>query len=497
MEKRGVTRPAVIREINRAQEQAQENGEGRGRRERLEMHHQATLWIYWTLIMLGVWMLLAPVTLGYGNASLWVEPGGGRGAWLGSDAHTSLRAALMTWSDVVSGLLLVIFGWRSLKPGRPVSLWITAFVGIWLTMAPVLFWAPTAASYLNATVVGMLVIALAILIPGMPNMIMYMKMGGDLPPGWTYNPSSWPQRWIMIALGFAGFVVSRYLAAYQLGYIDVAWDPFFGASTETVLNSDMSHMWPVSDAALGTFAYTFEFLMGFMGATSRWRTMPWMVTFFGILVIPLGLVHIALVISQPVIVGAWCTLCLLAAAIMLPMIPLGVDEVIAMGQHLGRSRRKGTPLWEAFWKGGPVDEETVMDERSPALSRMPDQPGAVLKASVWGMSVPWTLLVAAALGIFMMAAPGIFGDDGASAKVQTLAGSLVVTASVIAWGEPVRLVRYLNLPLGAVLVLVPLIFDPVPAAGWAAAVVGVAVVALSIPRGPKKESYGNWDRFVR
>ena len=44
--------------------------------------------------------------------------------------------------------------------------------------------------------------------------------------------------------------------------------------------------------------------------------MPWMVTFFGILVVPLGLTHIVLVISQPVVVGAWCTFCLLAALIM-------------------------------------------------------------------------------------------------------------------------------------------------------------------------------------
>lgn len=50
----------------------------------------------------------------------------------------------------------------------------------------------------------------------------------------------------------------------------------------------MSHSLPVSDAGLGSLAYTIEFLMGYMGATSRWRTMPWMVTIFGILVIPLG-----------------------------------------------------------------------------------------------------------------------------------------------------------------------------------------------------------------
>lgn len=54
-----------------------------------------------------------------------------------------------------------------------------------------------------------------------------------------------------------------------------------------------------------------------------------MVTFFGVLAIPLGLVHIAFVMSQSVVVGEWCTCCLLVAAIMLPTIPLEIDEVIA------------------------------------------------------------------------------------------------------------------------------------------------------------------------
>jgi hypothetical protein len=77
-----------------------------------------------------------------------------------------------------------------------------------------------------------------------------------------------------------------------------------------------------------------------MGGRARWRTMPWMVTFFGILVIPLGVTHIVLVILQPVMVGHWCTFCLLAASLMLAMIPLTVDEVVAMVQFLIQARRE-------------------------------------------------------------------------------------------------------------------------------------------------------------
>lgn len=77
----------------------------------------------------------------------------------------------------------------------------------------------------------MLVIALTVLIPGMPNMILYTKMGPPTPPAWSYNPSSWPQRAIMIGMAFVGLVVSPYLAAFQLGYTDQIWEPFFGEGT--------------------------------------------------------------------------------------------------------------------------------------------------------------------------------------------------------------------------------------------------------------------------
>lgn len=464
--------------------------------EMLRMHHKQTLWIPWLVILLGIWMVAAPFALGYLNEALWVRPSGGRGVWFSDALHTPLRAWLMTWSDVLSGLLLIIFGWRALRPNRPVSLWISCWVGIWLTVAPVLFWAPTASAYLNDTIVGLLVIALTVLLPGMPNMIMYMKMGPPKPPGWSYNPSSWPQRAIMIGLAFIGLLVSRYLAAFQLGYTQQIWEPFFGEGTRRVLNSKMSHMWPVSDAALGTFAYTFEFLMGWMGAPSRWRTMPWMVTFFGILVIPLGLVHIFLVISQPVIVGAWCTLCLLAAVIMLPMIPLQLDEVIAMGQNLVQATHRGQSLWDAFWKGGPA-EGSEKDERTPEMMSLPEQPGAVVRASLWGMSLPWTLLVSTALGIWLMFAPSVFGLTGWASNLNHLGGALIVVTSVIAMGEPVRAGRFLNALLATAVATLPWVLDGASTAGTVNGLItGLAVFALSFPRGPKQERYGSWDRWV-
>ncbi len=490
---RGVTRPMA--EMSSG---GMEHGEpySEARHEMLRKHQKQTLWIWWTIIMLGVWTMIAPFQFGYLNESLWVVPSGGRGVWFSDATHTALRAMLMTGSDLISGLLLIVFGWRALRPNRPISAWIACGVGAWMSAAPVFFWAPTASAYLNDTLIGMLVIALTILIPGMPNMILYMKMGPGQPAGWTYNPSSWPQRWIMILLGFLGLLASRYLSMFQLGYIESIWEPFFGSGTVSVLNSSMSHSLPVSDAALGALAYTFEFLMGFMGAPTRWRTMPWMVTFFGILVIPLGLVHIILVISQPVVVGSWCTFCLLAAAIMLPMIPLETDEVIAMIQHVRQARRRGEPFWRVFWKGGDPGESD-QDERSPEIMSLSQQPLRVFIASVWGMSVPWTLLVSAALGVFMMGMPALFAIEKPASTVLHLGGALVVVVAVVSMGEVVRAGRLVNAVAGLLIAILPWLLEGATAtAAGTATVLGLAAALLALPRGPVLERYGQWDRYI-
>ncbi|MEP2774075.1 MAG: vitamin K epoxide reductase family protein [Fulvivirga sp.] len=458
----------------------------------LKDHHRQTLWVYWTIVLLGFWMITSPLTFDYGKNV--VEPSGGRDVWL----SLSDRIAAMRWSDIISGILLVIFGWRSLKPNRPYSVWILCFIGIWISMAPFIFWAPTAVAYYNSTMVGALIIALSILIPGMPNMIMFMKMGGDVPTGWSYNPSSWPQRSIMIGLAFIGWLASRYLGAFQLGYIDYAWDPFFGDGTMTVLDSDMSHSFPISDAALGTLAYTLEFLMGYMGGTSRWRTMPWMVTLFGILVIPLGFVSIFLIVSQPLSVGAWCSVCLFSAIVMLPMIPLQIDEVIAMWQHMVQRKQKGDSLWKVFWKGGDA-LSTEKDQRSPEMAEFNDSPWKVFKSSIWGMSFPWMLTISTVLGIWLMVSPTVFGVgiETPFADLNHLGGALAIVFAVVAMAEVLRSFRYFNTLLGLVLAVLPWFMgNSNLAMVISTSVAGLIITMLSIPKGKIKEKYGLWDKYV-
>ncbi|HEY9436065.1 MAG TPA: hypothetical protein VI260_31790 [Blastocatellia bacterium] len=77
-----------------------------------------------------------------------------------------------------------------------------------------------------------------------------MKSGPEVAPWWAYNPSSWHQRAPMIGLACVGWFISRYLAAFQLGYIQTVWEPFFGESTVRALTSEVSRSMPVSDAGM-------------------------------------------------------------------------------------------------------------------------------------------------------------------------------------------------------------------------------------------------------
>jgi hypothetical protein len=430
------------------------------------------LWTNATLIALGVWLLSSPITFGY-------------------------RSGAMIWSDIASGVLLVLFSGLAFIPRFDfIGRWSVALVGTWLQFAPLIFWAPTAAAYLNDTIVGALAITLSILVPMMPGMAHHMAMmqpGPEIPPGWTYNPSTWHQRAPMIVLGFIGWLISRYLAAYQLGYIDRIWEPFFAEGTVRVLTSEMSKMWPISDAGLGATAYTFEFLMAWMGGRARWRTMPWMVTFFFILVVPLGLTHIFLVISQPVAVGEWCTLCLAAAAVMLVMIPFTVDEVIAMAQFLRERVNAGQPFWWSFWvgdtmKGGGPDQRT---------QRYGAPLAPLLSAARWGVTVPWTLTASTAVGLWLMFAPAALGIEAYAAANDNVVGALIVTVAAISTAEVIRAFRFLNVLFGVWLLIAPWTLVGASAAGrWSDIICGLALILLTLPRGTVRERYGAWDAYV-
>ena len=174
------------------------------------------------------------------------------------------------------------------------------------------------------------------------------------PPGWDYNPSSFAQRLPIVVVAVVGFALAAYLAAFQLGWIGDVWEPFFGDGSRRILTSEVSRVLPVPDAALGAFGYLVDAVTGIVGGRRRWRTMPWMVILFGIAVGPLGAISVLLVILQPVLYDAWCTICLVTAFLSVVMIGPAMDEVLASLEYLREQRARGHSTWSTFWGRVPA-----------------------------------------------------------------------------------------------------------------------------------------------
>ena len=434
--------------------------------------HRKMLWPHYLAMMLGFWLLTSPFTLGYMSNfvpdanQLRVMAERGLPAF-------ELRNLLMTWSDVVSGILVIVFSALSANAWRryPWAQWANAFVGLWLLFAPLVFWPPLPEAYANGTLVGMLVIALSVLIPMMPGMSMAGMMGKpDVPPGWAYTPSSWLQRMPIAVLALVGFFIARVLGAYQLGHIDAVWEPFFAGSgamkgvmngAETVITSDMSKAWPIPDGALGAVVYTIELVM------------TWMI--------------------QPIAIGTWCTLCLVAALAMTVMIPYSLNEFVAMGQFLVSARKQGKPFWRTFWTGDAM--EGGSDDTTKGLVATSRKQ---IAQATRGVTYPWTLMLSIGVGVWLAFTRLVFDSSAAMANSDHLVGLLVVTFSIMAWAEVGRAIRFVNIPFGAWLMAAPWLLDGIasPLATWNGVISGAILIVLAIPRGRIKDSYAGWDRYV-
>lgn len=466
----------------------------------MERDERRSRWAHFANIGLGLWLASSPLVYDAVTAEAVNE---GVRAVTAQRGLPSIewRADMLALSDLVSGVLIALFGALSLsKRTRWWAQWAAAFVGIWLLFAPLLFWTPSAVQYNMNLIVGALVIAFAVLVPMMPGMSMSGMMDPkSVPPGWTYSPSTDAQRLPIAAMGIIGLIISRYLTAYQFGHIDTVWEPFFAGSatdprngTEEIITSYVSEAWPIPDAGLGAVSYFLEILMAVMGTRDRWRTMPWMVTFFGILVIPLGVVSIYFIIIQPLLLGTWSTLALIAALAMLIMIPFALDEVIAMGQFLYWSRCRGRPLIRTFFKGDAVDGGAV-DESDVLTS-----PGAFWADTTRGITLPWTLGASIVIGALLMLSRLTFGTEGSMANSDHVVGALVITVSIIATAEVARALRFINVLFGAWLLAAPFLLERASGAATIASILlGLALIVLSFPRGARSaEHYAGWDKYV-
>lgn len=123
---------------------------------------------------------------------------------------------------------------------------------------------------------------------------------------------------------------------------------------------------------------------------------------------------------------------------------------------------------------------------------------AAVASALRGVNLPWTLVVSAMLGAFLMFTRVFFGTVPPMADSDHLVGALIVTFAVIAMAEVGRPLRFVNVAFGLWLMIAPWLLDGAGAfASWIGLLIGLAVVLLSLPRGKRSgEHYGSWDRYV-
>ena len=438
--------------------------------------HQQNLWAHFLNIGFGFWLIASPATLGYTSYPLML-------------------------SDILSGILLICLAFLSLSWRLAPVRWICAVLGLWLIFAPLVFWVPTAAAYLNDTLIGSLVIGFSVLVRPVVGVAPNATLEGPvIPPGWDFSPSSWVQRLPIIILAFIGLFISRYMAAYQLGHIDHVWDPFFIGSlsnakngTEEIITSSLSKSFPVPDAGLGAAVYILEIVTGIIGGSNRWRTMPWLVLLFGIMIIPLGVISITFIVIQPILLNTWCTLCLIAAIAMLLQVPYSFDELVATSTFLWRRWKAGRPILRVLFVGDSDEMTRAKNETHP----FEQSPRIVIREMLsGGITLPWNLMLCLLIGIWLMFTRITLDAVGSMANADHLIGSLVITVTITALAETVRVVRFLNLFFALALLITPFLYSTTALATIASIVCGSLLFILSIPRGKICSSYGAWDKII-
>ncbi|CAJ0785059.1 hypothetical protein [Ralstonia chuxiongensis] len=178
-----------------------------------QMHamHQFMLWVHFANMVLGAWLIFSPMALAYtelanfglGTARVTAER---------MLAPTKQRMHWLMWSDIISGVLIMLLSTLALCWKCRWAQWGKVAVAFWLLGAPLLFWAPHAGALASATLVAALVVAFSIVVPRMPGMSMKSMMDESvIPPGRDDSPSAWSQRLPIIALALPqGPVRQRY-----------------------------------------------------------------------------------------------------------------------------------------------------------------------------------------------------------------------------------------------------------------------------------------------
>lgn len=173
---------------------------------------------------------------------------------------------------------------------------------------------------------------------------------------------------------------------------------------------------------------------------------------------------------------------------MTAMIPLALDELVAMVQFLRGARGRGETVWHAFWAGGAAPGET----ESPPAGRAGFRPHAWIRGVAWS----WSLAAAAAVGIAILVAPAALPLPRAAAIQATVLGALIAVAAIAALADVGRPARALVVVLGAWLAIVPWAAGAALRPALVLTCLGLLAIGLGLPSGRIAERYGSADRSL-
>ncbi len=109
----------------------------------------------------------------------------------------------------------------------------------------------------------------------------------------------------------------------------------------------------------------------------------------------------------------------------------------------------------------------------------------------------WAHIVAALLGICLMAGPSIFGYGGVAADVDHTLGPLAVSIALMAASQILRALRWANVVIGGVLAASALLLARPSDATIAVIGIAVALAATGLVRGRISERFaGGWSALI-
>jgi uncharacterized membrane protein len=310
-----------------------------------------------------------------------------------------------------------------------------------------------------------------------------------IPPGWSYNPSAWRERWPLIVLAAIGLLAALYTALSQLGVFPTMWDPFFGgASSYAVTHSAISRLLPVPDGVFGVIGYLCDLIFGALGGEDRWRSRPWTVLIFAVVIVALGIVSLVLTILQGAVIGQWCTVCLISAAASTLILGLGVGEALASLQYLARVFLElgFSAAWRVLWGMGDMRRRDPQEAGwAPAIT--------TARRNMAPDIARWLQIIAIALGVWLLVSPAVLPSTGPGAAVARIGGPLAIWVGVLALRGVTRPFRALNVLTGMFLAITPWVVSNTSPLILSTVLVGWALIIIALPRGAvRQRTGGGW-----